>query len=581
VNEFARPQPTAAQQARRIAVARGDDQADLVITGGHLVNVFSGEIYPADLAVADGYIAGIGTYRGRERIDATGLYIAPGFIDAHIHIESTMLVPGEFARIVVPLGTTAVVADPHEIANVLGLPGIEYMLAATEHLPLSVFFMLPSCVPATALESAGARLGAAELAGLIQHPRVLGLAEVMNYPGLLAADPEVLAKIRLATNKCIDGHAPGLSGKALNAYVAAGITTDHECTSIPEAREKLRAGMHILIREGTVAKNLSALVPLVTPGTAWRCGLVTDDRHPTDLLAEGHVNFLLRRAVAAGLSPVTAVELVTAAPAAHFRLGDRGAVAPGYRADLALLDSLETFRARIVITGGRVVARDGALCVDLPPPEPAPPPAIHIGWSRLAPLTVRADGHTRGKVIDVTPDQLTTGRAVLPLHIRDGCAIADPSRDICKLIVAERHHATGNVGVGFARGFGLQAGALASTVAHDSHNIVAAGTTDEDLRFALHAVEQIGGGLVAVRGSQILAAVPLPIAGLISDRPGHEVAAQVRRLLEVARALGCPLGDPFMALSFLALPVIPALRLTDLGLVDVERFAIVPVLGDD
>lgn len=581
MNDTVRLAPTPAQLARRIAVARGDEPADLIVAGGQLINVFSGEIYPADVALADGFVAGIGTSRGREYIDATGLFVAPGFIDAHIHIESTMLTPAEFARVVVPLGTTTVVADPHEIANVWGLAGIDYMLESTADLPLSVFFMLPSCVPATALESAGAQLGTAELATLIDHPRVLGLAEVMNYPGVIRGDTDVLAKIRLAGHKSVDGHAPGLSGAALNAYVAAGIGSDHESTSLSEATEKLRAGMQIFIREGTVAKNLAALLPLVTPATAWRCGLVTDDRHPTDLLTEGHVDFLLRRAVAAGLSPLTAIALVTASPAAHFRLGDRGAVAPGYRADLALIDSLETFRARIVIAGGCVVARDGSLCIDLPPSMRAPAPAIDIGWSNLGPIALPANGHRHGKVIDLIPNQLTTGRAVLPMLIRDGCAIADPSRDLCKLIVVERHHATGSVGVGFVRGFGLQAGALASTVAHDSHNIVVAGTSDAELMFALRAVEQIGGGLVAVRTGAILAAVPLPIAGLMSDRSGPQVAAQMCAVLDAAHGLGSYLDDPFMALSFLALPVIPALRLTDRGLVDVERFTVVPVLGDD
>jgi len=525
-------------------------------------------------------VVGFGAYEGRERLDADGCFIAPGFIDAHIHLESTMLTPREFARVVVPMGTTAVVADPHEIANVLGLDGINYLLEASRDLPVTVFFMLPPCVPATDLETAGARLGAREIGMLLPHPRVLGVAEVMNYTAVLEKEPEILAKLRLGRGKRIDGHAPRLSGKDLNAYVGVGIKSDHECTTPEEALEKLRAGMHVFIRQGTIGKNLEALLPIVTPSNAVRCGLVSDDRHPTDLLAEGHINFLLQRAVALGLSPVTAVQMVTINPAKYFFTTDIGAVAPGYRADLVLLEDLTEFRARVVLKAGRPVARDGALVVELPQPAPAPRSAVNIGWSRMSGLEITAAGGGIAKVVDLVPDQLTTRKLLTRLAIRDGLAVADPSRDISKVAVVERHRGTGNVGLGFVRGLGLRAGALASTVAHDSHNVVVVGTNDADMLAALRAVERMQGGLAAVKDGTVLGAVSLPIAGLMSDEPVERVTSQVTELLAAARTLGSPLRDPFITLSFLALPVIPALRLTDRGLVDVERFRLVPLFGE-
>jgi adenine deaminase len=566
---------------RFIAVARGEQPADLVIHGGQVINVFSAEIHRADVAIAGGRVVGFGAYEGRERLDADGLFIAPGFIDAHIHLESTMLTPREFARVVVPMGTTAVVADPHEIANVLGLEGINYLLEASRDLPVTVFFMVPPCVPATDLETAGAHLGAREIGMLLPHPRVLGIAEVMNYPGVLEKEPEILDKLRLGRCKRIDGHAPGLSGKDLNAYVGVGIKSDHECTTREEALEKLRAGMHVFIREGTLGKNLEALLPIVTPANAVRCGLVSDDRHPTDLLAEGHVNYLLRRAVALGLPPVTAIQMVTVNPAKYFFTTDIGAAAPGYRADLVLLEDLKEFRARVVLKAGRQVARNGALVVDLPAPAPAPRSAVNIGWGRMHGLEVPAGSGGVAKVIELVPNQLTTRRMLVPLTVRDGLAVADPSRDLSKIAVVERHRGTGNVGLGFVHGLGLRAGALASTVAHDSHNVVVVGTNDADMWAALKAVERMQGGLVAVKDSEVTGAVSLPVAGLMSEEPVERVASQVTDLLAAARALGSALRDPFITLSFLALPVIPALRLTDRGLVDVEQFRLVPLFGEE
>lgn len=563
-----------------IAVARGDEPADLVIKGGRVINVFSADIYQADVAVSGGHVIGFGSYDGKETLDASGLYVAPGFIDAHIHIESTMLTPREFARAVVPLGTTTVVADPHEIANVLGLDGINYMIEASRGLPLSVFFMLPSCVPATELETAGARLGARELSLLMSHPRVLGLAEVMNYPAVIARDHAVIEKIAAAHGKRIDGHAPGLSGKALNAYVGAGIKSDHECISADEAREKLRAGMHVFLREGSVARNMAALLPAVREANSVRCGLVTDDRHPNDLVSEGHVNFLLERAVSLGLSPLTAIQMVTINAAKYFFTSELGAVAPGYVADLVLLDDLSRFRPRMVFRAGELVAENGRLVAELPAPAPSPRGTVNIRWREPASLEITARG-ARVKVIEIVPDQLITRKLAVEPLVRDGLVVADPARDIAKLAVIERHRGTGNVGLGFVTGLGLRRGAIASSVAHDSHNVVVAGVSDADMLVAVAAIAQSQGGLVAVCDGEVLASVPLPIAGLMSERPLEEVAAATSRLLAISRKLGCVTRDPFMVLSFLALPVIPALRLTDRGLVDVERFCHVELFGED
>ncbi len=568
---------------RRIRVARGEEAADLVISGAQVVNVFSGEIYPSDVAIADGLVVGVGPYKGRETFDAAGGYVVPGFTDAHIHLESSCLTVPEFARAVVPMGTTTVVTDPHEIANVLGLAGIRYMLESSEGLPLEVLLMLPSCVPATELETSGARLDAEDLAPLLTHRRVLGLAEVMNYPAVIAGEPRVLAKIAAAHDRFVDGHAPCLTGHDLCAYVGAGIRSDHECTTSQEAMEKLRLGMQVFIREGSVAKNMAALLPAVTPSTAARFGLVSDDRHPTDLLAEGHMNGLLRKAVAQGLPPVTAIRMVTSNPAVFFSLRDVGAIAPGYRADLVLLEDLDEFRVRAVWKAGRLVARDGRLVAELPPPPPAPRATIRIDWDRVKHVEVPVGGvgPRIGRVIEVIPDQLVTRALAIPLTIRDGLAVADPTHDVAKLAVIERHRATGNVGLGFVRGLGLHTGAIASSVAHDSHNIVVAGMNDADMMAAVRAVEQLEGGLVAIRDQRVLAAVPLPIAGLLSALSLEDVAKQMAETLAAARMLGSSLRNPFMSLSFLALPVIPALKLTDRGLVDVTRGAFVPLFLDD
>lgn len=561
-----------------IRYARGEEKADLLLKNGLAVNVFTGEVLRADVAVASGLIVGVGDgYEARKTIDLAGRIVCPGFIDGHLHIESTMLTPYQFARAVVPRGTTAVVCDPHEIANVLGLDGVRYMLEASEGLPLTAFVMASSCVPATHLETAGATLTADDLATLFDHPRVLGLAEMMNFPGVLFCAPDVLAKLKMARARGvpIDGHSPGLTGRDLQAYVAAGIRSDHECTQLEEAREKLRAGMYLLIREGTTEHNLVELLPVVTPENARRCLFVSDDRHPDDLMDKGHMDYSIRLAVREGLNPVTAIQMVTLNAAERFRLWDRGAVAPGYRADLVILDSLENLNVEKVFSDGRLVAESGEMLPLTPPKAVALPPSVKVDWDGLS-FAVPATGD-RARVIGIVEGQVGTAALELPVKRENGLAVADVERDILKLAVIERHNATGNVGLGFVKGLGLQRGALASTVAHDSHNLIVIGMNDADMLAAARAVAGMGGGLAAVAGGQVVGQLPLPVAGLMSEEPLETVRAKMDGLLAAARDLGSPLHNPFMTLSFLALPVIPTLKLTDKGLVDVNKFDFVPL----
>ncbi len=562
--------------ARRLAAARGDIPSDLLITGGQVINVFDCFIESIAVAVFDGFIVGLGDYPARRTIDLDGAYLTPGFIEAHIHIESSKLTPLRFSEVVVPRGTTTVVADPHEIANVRGVEGIRYMLDCARRSPLDVFFMLPSCVPATDMETSGAALGADDLAPLLAEPDILGIGEVMNFPGAYSGDPNVLTKIALAgSNLPIDGHSPGLGGKNLAAYLAAGPSTDHECTTLDEAREKLKRGMRVMIREGSTAKNLTALIPLVTPLTERRMLFVSDDRRPGDLIAQGHLDYILRRAVGLGLDPVVAVRMVTLNAAETYRLHDRGAIRPGAVADLVALEDLSTFRVSRVWKLGAEIARDGGMVGESPSSEPFP----HSGRLPVPPLSLGAlavpDRGGSVRVIEIIQNQIATKVATEILPVRDGFLCSDPARNIAKLAVIERHTGNGGMSVAFVKGLGIERGAIASTVAHDSHNIIVAGVDDKSMLTAVGHLTDIGGGQVAVEGGKVIAELALPVAGLMSERPAVEVADDERRLIDSARSLGCTSEDPFMVLSFLALPVIPELKLTDRGLVDVARFKIV------
>lgn len=560
------------QLRQRIKVARGEAAPDLVLKGGRLVNVFSREIYEADVAVYDGVVAGVGCYEGPCVVDVRGKFICPGFIDGHFHIESTLLVPPELAKAVIPYGTTSIVADPHEIANVLGLKGIQFMLDISSGLPVDIFFMLPSCVPATHMETAGAALTAYDLLAFREEPRILGLAEMMNYPGILSGIEAVLEKITAFCYRVKDGHAPLLSGRDLNAYIGSGIRSDHECTVLEEVREKLRLGMHIMIREGTQAKNLKTLLPMVSSGTVQHCSLVTDDLHPHDLLRSGHLNHLIDRAVEEGLDPILAVMMVTINTARYFGMKNVGAVAPGYQADILILSSLKPVRVDTVIKKGMKIFDKGQLTCEIP----CWSDKEEIGPMFMRPyspdsFSVKREGNYV-RVIGLVPDQILTEMRIIKASVQDHLVVADIRKDILKIAVLERYQATGNIGLGLVQGFGLKEGAIASSVSHDSHNIICVGCNDEDMYTAVKAVEVMRGGVAVVRGGRMEASLPLPIAGLMSGQPLAETAKGWQLINEAARALGSRQREPLMELSFLALPVIPKLKITDKGLVDVEKF---------
>ncbi len=563
-----------------IKIARGLEPADILLKNGRLVNVYTGEIYPADIALAHSRIVGLGEgFAARETFDLERRYVCPGFIDAHVHIESSMVPPHEFARAVVPRGTTTAVIDPHEIANVLGLDGIRFMFDSAKYNPLSMFVMMPSCVPATDMETTGAYLRWYDITPQLHDDWVLGLGEMMNYRGVLDLEEEALNKLRGFAGAIRDGHAPGLAGRDLVAYAAAGIGSDHETTTVAEMQQRLRLGMYVFIREASNARNLETLVTGLTESNSRRICFCTDDRQPSDLLSEGHIDFLIRKAVRAGVDPMAAIRMSTLNPAEYFRLHDRGGIAPGKRADLVVFSDLQNLHAEMVFRGGRLAARNG-----LPIPWERPVKTVFLRSS----MNVRFDGvHLRidaqgrkGRVIGVVPDQLVTEHLLEDLPIRDGEVVSDAGRNIAKIAVIERHLATGNTGLGLVEGLGLQRGALASTVAHDSHNLMVVGMDDASMMTALQAVIEMRGGMAAADKDRVTARLPLPIAGLMSDQPIETVRDQMEEMLGASRLLGTQLHDPFMAMSFLALPVIPALKITDKGLVDVDRFQIVSLFID-
>ena len=560
---------------RLIKVARGEEPADLVIKGGQIVNVLSSEIYPADIAICGETIAGIGDYSGPNELDARGKFITPGFIDGHMHIESSMVTVWEFAKTVVPHGTTTIIADPHELANVLGAEGIEYVLKTAKYQPLSVYVMLPSCVPATDLETSGARLKAVDLLPYLDSPWVLGLAEMMNYPGVIHRTEEVLEKLRVVGGKVVDGHAPQLSGKDLNAYVAAGIGNDHECTTVAEAREKMRLGMSIAVREGSVTRDLLALLPLIKPENADRFFFCTDDRTPADLMDRGHIDSMVRMAINAGLDPALAVRLATINAARYFGLPKVGAIAPGWFADLNILTDLKACAVEKVFKRGHLVAEKGYLLGNKPMSS-----MIDVrNTVKIRPLGDSsfniAAKSGRARVMELIPNQIITRQIFAEPKRENGHVVSDTERDILKIAVIERHHGTGNIGLGLTKGFGLKSGAIASSVGHDAHNINVVGTNDADMRAAVEHIVKMQGGFAVANNGKILGSVALPIAGLLSNKPLSDVKDELDVANRATKELGCAVPEPFMALSFMALSVIPELKLTDRGLVDVNQFKFV------
>jgi adenine deaminase len=570
-----------ADRSRLIAVARGDEPPDTVISGAQVFGAFTKEWLEVDVAVADGRIAGLGSFEGGERIDASGRYLIPGFIDAHMHIESSKLMVDEFVRAVLPHGTTAVVTDPHEIANVLGTDGVHWLLDVCEGLPVEIFVMASSCVPASEFESPRRPLSVGDMESILRRSHALGVAEMMNFPGVIAGERAQLDRLEVRGATHVDGHAPNVRGSALDAYLAAGIRSDHEATTYEEALEKRRKGMWVLIREASNARNLSDLLPLVRDFGPDNCAFCTDDREPDFLVREGHINQMVRAAVEQSVSPEDALLLATLHPARYHGLTDYGAIAPGYVADFGVFEDLESFVPRQVFKGGRLVAEAGRAL----PFDPRPVPLWVRRSVRVAPadstaFRIPCSGR-EVRVIEVIPGQLLTRGVVQPPKMEDGFAVADPERDLAKIAVLERHHATGHMGKGFVAGFGLDRGAFASTVAHDAHNIVVVGGSDEDMAACVNRLEELGGGIVVVDGGRVIAELALPVAGLLADEPFEAVVEHLDDAHAKLASLGVKIASPFMTLSFLALSVIPALKITDRGLVDVDRFQLVPLEVED
>ncbi len=548
-----------------VDVAAGRRPADVVLKNAVYLNVFASELCQGDIAIAEGLTVGMGSYSGLQEFDMTGKIVLPGFVDSHMHLESSLLAPKDLASALLPHGTTTVVTDPHEIANVMGTDGIDYMLQATEGLPLNILFMLPSCVPATPMDESGAVLDYRALDSFYAHPRVRGLAEVMNYVGVIAADPQVLEKIAAAQShhKKIDGHAPDLQGKQLDAYVAAGVYSDHECYSAEDAIAKIQRGQYIMIREGTAAQNLDALMPLLTPKYADRCMFCADDRHPSDLLEKGHIDYICRKAIRNGADPILTVKVATHNAARYYQLNNQGAIAPGYAADFAIIDNFEDFQVQMVFHGG-ILRYDGQV-------QPFAEPEIEPYLAERAHDTFHVqqltaddfrDSRPRG-VLGMIPGEIVTTDNGYADHV-------DVERDILKIAVIERHKNTGHVGIGYLQGYGLKAGAVATSISHDSHNIIVVGTNSKDMACAANRVVENRGGIVVVQDEAVTAEVVLEIAGIMTESPLHEVNETLEHAKEVAFAQGVNPGvDPFMTLSFMALPVIPQVRLTTRGVIDV------------
>ncbi len=577
-------------QREKINVAFGEKKADLVLKNARIVNVFTNELEKADIAIHEGYIVGIGDYNGDNELDLDGATVCPGLIDGHIHLESSMLAPSEFARTVVPHGTTTVITDPHEIANVVGTVGIDYMLKASEDLPLDIFFMLPSCVPATDMDESGAELRSETLKRYYNNDRVLGLAELMNAFGTVRADEEILRKIAdaKAEGKIIDGHAPGLTANELCAYVVAGVTSDHECSTAAEGMEKIKRGQWVMIREGTAAKNLKALLPLFGKKYYGRCMLVTDDKHPGDLLTQGHIDYIIREAVRRGENPIYAIRMASFNAAQYFGLKDRGAIAPGYRADLLIIDNLESFQVRSVYKDGKLVATNGVLLEEIMPvelPEDIAEKVIHsFHMDELKPSDIQLEQTGKFKRVIGLTDELLTKELIVPNEPHEDFSVAKGvqlDRNIVKLVVAERHRNTGHIGIGFVYNYGIKKGAIASSIAHDSHNLIVIGTNDEDICLAANTVRENQGGLAVVANGVVLGELAMPIAGLMCEMDAEQVEERMTQLKETCRELGISRTiDPFMTLAFISLPVIPSLRLTTFGLFDTTAYKLVPVLFD-
>ena len=563
-----------------IDISMGLKKVDILIKNARVINTFSGDVYKADVAINNGKIVGFGNYKAKKVYDLKGSYLCPGFIDGHVHIESSMVKIPEFAKVILPCGTTSVVIDPHEIANVLGLDGIKYMLASSVNAKISVFVMLPSCVPATSLETSGAELSSHDLSLLLNDERVLGIGEMMNYPAVIAKDEDVLKKIAIAKNKIVDGHAPMLKGKNLYAYISAGIRSDHECTDVNEAREKLRAGMYIMIREGTAAKNLKSLLPLVSSENSRKFIFVTDDRHLEDIYKEGHIDYLVRTAISMGIEPVRAIQMASINTAEFFGLKNLGAIAPGYVADLLVFDDIKRLKIKKVFKNGELVAQNGEIVDGIIPEYKAKVRGtVNVKWIEHEDFALKSEGKY-ARVINVIPGEIVTKMSIEKVNSDGDYVSSDVKNDILKVAVIERHMASGRIAKGLVKGFNLKKGAIASSVSHDSHNIVVIGTHDGDMYAAAVGVVKMQGGICAALNGQILEALPFPVAGLMSDRSADFVREKIKRLTEVARYLGSNLPDPFMAMSFLTLPPIPEIRITDRGIIDAVNFKITTLFID-